>query len=46
MEMISPKYQMQLVNQINDALFDLFSNSKYKNVELYIKKWHEVDYNY
>lgn len=44
--MISPKYQMQLVNQINDALFDLFSTSKYKNVELYIKKWHEVDYNY
>lgn len=44
--MISPKYQMQLVNQINDALFDLFTNSKYKNVELYIKKWHEVDYSY
>lgn len=46
MDMISPKYQMQLVNKINEALFDLFETSKYKNVELYIKKWHEVDYNY
>ena len=46
MEMISPKYQMQLVSKISDALFNLFSNSKYKNVELYIKKWHEVEYNY
>ena len=46
MEMISPKFQMQLVNKINEALFDLFETSKYKNVELYIKKWHEVDYNY
>lgn len=44
MERISPKFQMKLVNQINDALFGLFDNSKYKNVELYIKKWHDIDY--
>jgi len=41
---ISPKYLMQLVVEIEAKLWDMFPSSKYKNVEFYIKKWHEIDY--
>ncbi len=41
---ISPKYQMKLIVEIENKLWDMFPSSKYKNVEYYIKKWHKVDY--
>lgn len=41
---ISPKYQMQLVAEIESKLWDTFSSSKYKNVEFYIKKWQKIEY--
>lgn len=44
-EEMSPKYQMKLIEEINEKLYDLFSSSKYKNVELYIKKWHTIETN-
>lgn len=36
---ISPKYQMELIRQINDSLFDLYGS--YDDVEAYLSKWHE-----
>jgi len=36
---ISPKYLMSLIKEIEIALWDLFPESKYKNVKNYIKKW-------
>lgn len=41
---ISPRYQMKLVKQIEDALWDEFETAKYRNVEFYIEKWHESGY--
>ena len=38
---ISPKYLMQLISDIEGKLWDMFPSSKYKNVEFYIRKWHE-----
>lgn len=38
---ISPKYQMQLVSEVEEKLWSIFPSSKYKNVEFYIRKWHE-----
>lgn len=38
---ISPKYQMQLVDQIDKAIWDSFGS--YKKVKSYILKWHVVD---
>lgn len=43
---ISPKYLMQLVSKIEEKLWDMFPSSKYKNVEFYINKWNNIDYNY
>lgn len=40
---ISPKYQMKLIQQLNDKLFEEYSG--YKNVAFYIEKWHIVEYN-
>ncbi|MBI9036559.1 MAG: abortive infection family protein [Bacteroidales bacterium] len=40
---ISPKYQMQLVSEIEEKLWNTFSTSKYKNVAFYIKKWQKVE---
>ncbi len=47
-DLISPKYQMKLVQDVEEALWSLFSSSKYKNVRFYIEKWHihKDDYNY
>lgn len=42
-ENISPKYMMNLVSQVENALWDEFETSKYKNVELYVKKWHKSE---
>lgn len=40
---ISPRYQMDLVNKIRTKLWGEFKESKYRNVLAYIKKWHESD---
>lgn len=40
-ELISPKYQMHLVQQVNDKIWEEYKT--YKNVLFYIKKWHEED---
>jgi hypothetical protein len=39
---ISPKYQMQLIQNIESALWDLYETSKYKNVFHYIQKWQKI----
>jgi len=38
---VSPKYQMTLVQQISDRLFELFIG--YEDVESYMMKWHTWD---
>lgn len=40
MDIISPKYQMDLVKKINDRLFELFIS--YEDVANYIEKWHYI----
>lgn len=37
--LISPKYQMKLVEDVENALWNMFTTSKYYNVEKYIEKW-------
>ncbi|MBP3254536.1 MAG: abortive infection family protein [Bacteroidales bacterium] len=37
---ISPKYQMSIIQNINDRLFELYRS--YDDVENYIEKWHEI----
>lgn len=44
MQLISPKYQMELIDKINKKIFETYQT--YKRVELYIDKWHVVDWNY
>jgi len=41
-EMISPKYQMKLLKEVNDAIWAEFSS--YDLVLNYISKWHEDNY--
>jgi len=38
-DLISPKYQMKLVNDVEQALWNEFSEAKYTNVRHYIEKW-------
>lgn len=40
MDKISPKYQMEIVQNINDRLYELFKS--YDDVEAYVGKWREV----
>lgn len=40
MKTISPKYQMGIVQNINDKLYELFKS--YDDVESYVEKWREV----
>ena len=42
-ELISPKYQMKLAKSVHDAIWEEYKT--YKEVKLYIKKWHNSDYN-
>lgn len=37
--LISPKYQMKLVEDVENALWNMFTTSKYYNVEKYLEKW-------
>lgn len=41
-ELISPKYQMQLINSIEKAIWDEYKS--YKLVRLYINKWYKNNY--
>lgn len=46
-DLISPKYQMQLVNSVEKAIWEEYKT--YKLVRLYINKWHKFEsrgYNY
>lgn len=44
-ELISPKYQMKLIDEVEKAIWTEYTS--YKNVKNYIEKWHEFDdYNY
>lgn len=40
-DLISPKYQMKLVEDVENALWSMFTTSKYYNVEKYLEKWQE-----
>lgn len=40
-ELISPKYQMKLTTEVEQAIWDEYNS--YKNVRNYIEKWHEYD---
>lgn len=40
-DLISPKYQMKLVNSVHDAIWEEYKS--YKEVNLYIDKWYESD---
>jgi len=40
-ELISPKYQMKLVKSVHDVIWKEYKS--YKEVRLYISKWHQVD---
>ncbi|MCP4551475.1 MAG: abortive infection family protein [Bacteroidetes bacterium] len=40
-ELISPKYQMKLVKSVHYAIWEVYKT--YREVSLYIDKWHEVD---
>ena len=39
-DVISPKYQMKLINEVNKAIWDEYSS--YKEVRYYMDKWHIV----
>src|SRR5690606_19948903 len=41
-ELISPKYQMKLLKEVNDTIWKEFGS--YEQVRFYINKWHETDY--
>ncbi|MDR2169354.1 MAG: abortive infection family protein [Planctomycetaceae bacterium] len=45
-ELISPKYQMRLIEKVENALWSEFPVSKYKNVEYYIQKWQKWEDEY
>lgn len=40
MDKISPRYQMRIVQDIYDRLYELFKS--YDDVEAYVEKWREV----
>lgn len=42
-EDISPRYMMKLISEVEQALWDEFETSRYKNVGLYIEKWHKSE---
>lgn len=41
-QIISPKYQMKLVQEVHDKIWE--ECKSYKDVQFYIKKWHREDY--
>ncbi|MCO6164499.1 abortive infection family protein [Flavobacterium sp. NRK F7] len=45
-ELISPKYKMKLVEEVESELWNMFTTSKYYNVEKYIENWQIYDNRY
>lgn len=43
---ISPLYMQRLKIRVESALWDLFDESKYRQVEEYVRRWHEYDGNF
>lgn len=43
---VSPLYMQRLKNQVEEALWNLFDKSKYRQVEEYVRRWHEDDGNF
>ena len=43
-DLISPKYQMKLVKSVEKAIW--YEYKGYRDVRIYIEKWHETDNNY
>lgn len=43
---ISPLYMQRLKTRVESALWDLFNESKYRQVEEYVRRWHEDDGNF
>lgn len=43
---ISPLYMQRLKNRVEKALWNLFDKSKYRQVEEYVRRWHECDDNF
>lgn len=43
-ELISPKYQMKLINSVQEKIWEEFKS--YKNVLFYIRKWHQSSEGY
>ncbi len=43
---ISPLYMQRLKGRVEEALWNLFSESKYRQVEEYVRRWHEDDGNF
>jgi len=41
-DLISPKYQMKLLKEVNDAIWSEFAS--YEQVRYYISKWHQNNY--
>jgi hypothetical protein len=41
-ELISPKYQMKLLKEVNDAIWKEYGS--YEQVRFYISKWHQSNY--
>lgn len=41
-DLISPKYQMKLIKSVHDAIWEEYKF--YKEVKLYISKWHKSDF--
>lgn len=41
-DLISPRYQMQLVNSVEQALWNEYKS--YRKIRLYINKWHKKNY--
>ena len=40
---ISPLYMQRLKGKVENALWNLFEESKYRQVEEYIRRWHDDD---
>lgn len=43
---ISPLYMQRLKTRVESAPWDLFNESKYRQVEEYVRRWHEDDGNF
>lgn len=42
-DLVSPKFLMKLILEIENTLWDLFPTKKYQHVRFYIEKWHKEE---